>query len=71
MRRVAGKIELFEGQASRAVEGEVEFHGYPWYHADYWPNPRPIPVNVLGKLRDLGYLTDQEYKQALKNKLFR
>ena len=71
VRHYEGRIELFEAQCGGVRDGEPEFHGYPWYHAEYRPNPRPVPYSVLVALRDRGDLTEQEFQKALRDRLFR
>ena len=71
VRRHEGRLELFEAQYGEERDGEAVFHGYPWYHADYRPNPRPVPYDVLVAFRGRGDITESEFKQALRNRLFR
>ena len=71
VRRHEGRLELFEAQCGGERDGEAEFHGYPWYHADYHPNPRPVPYEVLVAFRARGDITEHEFQQALRVRLFR
>jgi hypothetical protein len=70
VRRVDGRIELYEAQCGGVRDGEEEFHGYPWYHPEYRPNPRPVPYSVLDRLCALGHITQEEFRKALRGKLF-
>lgn len=70
IRRTEGRIELFVAQCSQGPGDEVTYHGYPWYHPDYQPNPRPVPHSVLLQLRERGDITEEEYGKALHDKLF-
>lgn len=50
-------FEWFAARFTRWVEGEAEFHGHP---TDY------VPARVLRRFRDLGRLSDRDYRQLVK-----
>jgi len=71
VRRIDGRIELYLAQGSRPGPGaEPVFHGYPWRHPEFRPNPHPVPISVLRQLKGGGQLNEHEYTLALKDKLF-
>lgn len=50
--------EWFTARLTRVTsDGDVEFHGYPTTH---------VPPRVLRRFRDLGRLTDAEYRRFVK-----
>lgn len=49
--------EWFIARLTQVTDGEPEFHGYPADH---------VPPRVLRRFRDLGRLTEAEYRRLLK-----
>lgn len=58
VRRTDTGLEVYDAKCHRVVDGVAEFHGHP---ATY------VPAKVLRDLRDLGRLTEPEYKRLIKD----
>ena len=66
VRRYEGRLEIYEGQCGGVIAGETQFHGYPWRHPDYRPNPRQIPLRIVKEWRARGEITKAEYRRILR-----
>ena len=52
-----GLLRAFAAQATREIDGDVEFHGYPCTR---------VPVRVLRVFRDDRRITEAEYRKMVK-----
>ena len=57
VRRTESGLEFFTAQATRVVNGEVEYHGYPVHY---------VPGKVLRQFRDRGDISPSEYRSLVK-----
>lgn len=57
VRRVEAGLEFFTARMTRAVDGEVEYHGYPTHQ---------VPGRVLRQFRDQGRISQAEYRNLVK-----
>lgn len=57
VRRTESGLEFFTAQVTQAVNGEVEYHGYPTSH---------VPGKVLRRFRDQDKNSRSEYRRLVK-----
>ena len=63
VRRVDGRLEWYCAKLTRVrSDGTVEVHGFP-----FKPGFPKVPPKVARRLRDIGAITEPEYKQTIKS----
>jgi hypothetical protein len=67
-RATDGRAEVFVADFTCDEGTEFVFHGYPWHHPEFRPNPRMIPVRVLRAWLDRGDISRAEYGVLIRSR---